>query len=79
MPGQAVLQDGLRGNQVGTAIYAYALALKNTLDILDGKKVPKIHFNRLPGWGSQQAMKLCNPGISPNLFMQVAYPKAGIF
>jgi ribose transport system substrate-binding protein len=72
-------KDGLRGNQVGTAIYAYALALKNTLDVLDGKKVPKFIPIAFSGWGSKRAMKLCSTAVSPSLFMQVAYPKAGIF
>jgi len=72
-------KDGLRGNQVGTAIYAYALALKNTLDVLDGKKVPKFIPIAFSGWDSQGAIKLCSKAVSPSLFMQVAYPKAGIF
>jgi ribose transport system substrate-binding protein len=72
-------KDGLRGNQVGTAIYAYALALKTTLDVLDRKTVPKFIPISFSGWGSQDAIKKCRTDVSPSLFLQVAYPKAGIF
>ena len=72
-------KKGLRGNQVGTAIYAYALALKTGLDILDGKTVPKFIHTFFSGWGSQEAIKKCRTDVSPSLFLQVAYPRAGIF
>ena len=72
-------KDGLRGNQVGTAIYAYALALKTTLDVLDGKTVPKFTPISFSGWSSAQAVKVCRTDVSSSLFLQVAYPTAGIF
>jgi ribose transport system substrate-binding protein len=72
-------ENGLRGNQVGTAIYAYALALKTGLDILKGEKVPKFIPIYFTGWGSQPATKKCRTDVSPSLFLQVAYPRAGIF
>jgi ribose transport system substrate-binding protein len=71
--------QGLRGYQVGTAIYAYALALRNILAVLDGKTVPKFIPISFSGWGSAQAIKLCRTDVSPSLFLQVSYPKAGIF
>ena len=70
--------QGLEGVQVSTAMWADAVALKQALNILQGKKVP--HF--IPGqfvvWNTQQSIKQCNPKLSPSLFLEVSAPKYGV-
>jgi len=69
---------GLRGVQVSTALWADAVALKQALDVLAGKKVP--HF--IPGtftvWNTPQSIKQCRPNVSASLFLQVSAPQYGV-
>jgi ribose transport system substrate-binding protein len=70
--------QGLEGIQVSTAMWADAVALKQALALLQGKKVA--HF--IPGsfvtWNTAQSMKQCNPSLSPSLFLEVSAPAYGI-
>lgn len=69
---------GLQGVQVGTAIYAGAVALHVALRLLSGHKEP--HF--IPGtwkvWFTKQSISHCTRKLSPGLFLQVASPTNGI-
>ncbi|MFL5953294.1 MAG: substrate-binding domain-containing protein [Gaiellaceae bacterium] len=69
---------GLEGVQVSTAMWADAVALKQALAILQGKKVP--HF--IPGsfvvWNTAQSIKQCQSSLSPSLFLQVSAPFYGV-
>lgn len=75
---KAYKSKGLRGVQVGSALYAYALALKTTLQILDGETVPKKIPVSWEVWDTDEAIKHCNPKIAPGLFLGVASPSQGI-
>ena len=70
--------QGLEGVQVSTAMWADAVAFKQAVSLLQGKKVP--HF--IPGsfvtWNTQQSIKQCNPKYSPSLFLEVSAPKYGV-
>ena len=70
--------QGLQGVQVSTAMWADAVAFKQAVSLLQGKKVP--HF--IPGsfvtWNTQQSIKECNPKYSPSLFLEVSAPKYGV-
>ena len=70
--------QGLKGVQVSTAMWADAVAFKEAVKLLQGKKVP--HF--IPGsfvtWNTQQSIKQCNPKYSPSLFLEVSAPKYGV-
>lgn len=70
--------QGLEGVQVGSALFAYALALKTTISILEGKTVPKSIPISWDVWTTNQAIKNCNPKLAPGLFLGVASPKQGI-
>ncbi len=70
--------QGLEGVQVGTAIYAYALALKTALAALSGAKVPNFIPIHWTTWSTAQSIKNCNPKLSPGLFLQTADPSDGI-
>ncbi len=70
--------QGLQGVQVGTGIYAYALALKVALQRLDTGNAPKFTPLTWTWWDTQQSMKQCNTKVSPSLFLQVSDPKHGI-
>jgi ribose transport system substrate-binding protein len=71
-------KQGLKGVQVSTAMWADAVAFKQAVALLQGKKVP--HF--IPGsfvvWNTQDSIKQCNPKYSPSLFLEVAAPKYGV-
>jgi ribose transport system substrate-binding protein len=70
--------QGLEGVQVSTAMWADAVALKQAVSLLQGKKVP--HF--IPGsfvvWNTADSIKQCNPKYSPSLFLQVSAPNLGV-
>jgi ribose transport system substrate-binding protein len=72
--------QGLQGVQVGSALYADALATKTALDILGGKKIAG--GTTVPVawevWNTAQAISHCNPSYSPSLFLGVSNAKAGI-
>jgi ribose transport system substrate-binding protein len=70
--------QGLQGVQVGSALYADALALKSTLDILGGKTVPKTIPVSWAVWNTAQAIAHCAPSLSPSLFLGVSSPSQGI-
>lgn len=70
--------QGLQGVQVGSALYAYALALKTTLQVLEGKTVPKKIPVSWSVWSTDEAIKHCNPKLAPGLFLGVASPTQGI-
>ena len=69
---------GLEGVQVSTAMWADAVALKQAISLLQGKKVA--HF--IPGsfvkWDTAESIKQCNPKLSPSLFLEVSAPAYGI-
>ncbi|HUZ82745.1 MAG TPA: substrate-binding domain-containing protein [Gaiellaceae bacterium] len=69
---------GLQGVQVSTAMWADAVALKQALSILQGKKVA--HF--IPGsfvvWNTAESIKQCQPKLSPSLFLEVSAPAYGV-
>ena len=69
---------GLEGVQVSTAMWADAVALKQAISLLQGKKVA--HF--IPGsfvkWTTAESIKQCNPKLSPSLFLEVSAPAYGI-
>jgi len=70
--------QGLEGVQVSTAMWADAVALKQAVSLLQGKRVP--HF--IPGsfvvWNSADSIKQCNSKFSPSLFLQVSAPQYGV-
>ena len=72
--------QGLQGVQVGSALYADALATKTALDILGGKKIAG--GTTVPVawevWNTAQAISHCNPSYSPSLFLGVSNAKAGV-
>lgn len=70
--------QGLKGVQVGSALYAYALALKTTLQILEGQNVPKKIPVSWSVWSTDEAITHCNPKLAPGLFLGVASPSQGI-
>lgn len=70
--------QGLEGVQVGTALWADAVALNVALDILSGKKPPKFIPGTWTVWTTQESMKQCRSDLSPSLFLQVAAPKYGV-
>jgi ribose transport system substrate-binding protein len=70
---------GLQGVQIGSALYAYALALKTALDILGGSP-PASHLIPVSWvvWNTAQSISHCVPGDSATLFLGVSDPAAGI-
>jgi ribose transport system substrate-binding protein len=70
--------QGLQGVQVGTAIYAYALALKTALGVLSGSMEPNLVPIHWTTWNTAQSIKECNPGFSPGLFLQTSSAADGI-
>jgi ribose transport system substrate-binding protein len=70
--------QGLTGVQVGTAIWAYALALKSALSILSGKSVSHHIPIFWTKWNTAQSIAKCSPKLPASLFLQVASPKQGI-
>jgi ribose transport system substrate-binding protein len=70
--------QGLQGVQVGTAIYAYALALKTALGALSGHKEPRTIPIHWTVWATEQSIKQCSPRLSPGLFLQTEDPTDGI-
>ena len=71
-------KQGLKGVQVSTALWAYAVALKQAVDILEGKKVPKFIPGKFVVWRTPQSIKQCNPKLSPSIFLQVSAPEYGV-
>lgn len=69
---------GLEGVQVSTALWAYAVALKNAVDILQGKKVTHFIPGKFVVWDTAQSIKQCNPKLSPSIFLQVSAPEYGV-
>jgi ribose transport system substrate-binding protein len=70
--------QGLAGVQIGSALYAYALALKSALDILGGAKVSHLIPVSWVVWNTAQSIANCVPGDSPALFLGVSDPAQGI-
>jgi ribose transport system substrate-binding protein len=70
--------NGLRGVQVSTALWADAVALKQALDILAGKKVPRFIPGTFTVWNTKQSIQQCRPKVSPSLFLQVSAPQYGV-
>ena len=70
--------QGLQGVQVGTAIYAYALALKTALGVLSGQTEPHLVPIQWETWDTAQSIQQCNPKYSAALFLQTEAPSAGI-
>jgi ribose transport system substrate-binding protein len=72
--------QGLQGVQVGSALYADALATKTALDILGGKKIAG--GTTVPVswevWNTAQSISHCNASYSPSLFLGVSNAKAGV-
>jgi ribose transport system substrate-binding protein len=72
--------QGLQGVQVGSALYADALATKTALDILGGKKIAG--GTTVPVswgvWDTAQSISHCNASYSPSLFLGVSNAAAGI-
>jgi ribose transport system substrate-binding protein len=72
--------QGLQGVQVGSALYADALATKTALDILGGKKIAG--GTTVPVswgvWNTAQSISHCNASYSPSLFLGVSNAAAGI-
>ena len=71
-------KQGLKGVQVSTALWAYAVALKQAVDILEGKKVPKFIPGTFVVWNTAQSIKQCNPKLSQSIFLQVSAPEYGV-
>jgi ribose transport system substrate-binding protein len=69
---------GLEGVQVSTAMWADAVAFKQAVNLLQGKKVPHFIPGSFVSWNTQQSMAQCNPKYSPSLFLQVSAPKYGV-
>jgi ribose transport system substrate-binding protein len=70
--------QGLEAVQVGTALWADAVALKTALDILSGEKPPKFIPGSWTVWTTEESMKQCRSDLSPSLFLQVAAPNHGV-
>jgi ribose transport system substrate-binding protein len=70
--------QGLQGVQVGTAIYAYALALKVALGALSGQTEPNLVPIHWTTWNTSQSIGQCNPKYSPGLFLQTEDAADGI-
>jgi ribose transport system substrate-binding protein len=71
-------KDGLKGVQVSTALWAYAVALKQAVDILQGKKVKKFIPGKFVVWNTAQSIKQCREDVSPSIFLQVSAPQYGV-
>jgi ribose transport system substrate-binding protein len=70
--------QGLEGVQVSTALWAYAVALKQAVNILQGKKVPHFIPGTFVAWNTAQSMAHCNSKLSPSIFLQVSAPQYGV-
>jgi hypothetical protein len=70
--------QGLKGVQVGTAIYAYALALKTALGVLSGHSEPNTVPIQWETWNTAQSIQQCNPKYSAALFLQTESASSGI-
>jgi len=70
--------QGLQGVQIGSALYAYALALKTALDILGGAHPAHLIPVSWVVWNTSQAVSHCVPADSPSLFLGVSDPAQGI-
>ncbi len=70
--------QGLQGVQVSTAMWADAVAFKEAVNLLQGKKVPHFIPGSFVSWNTQQSIKECNPKYSPSLFLEVSAPKYGV-
>lgn len=70
--------QGLQGVQVGTALWADAVAVKTAIDALEGKNPPKFIPGSWTVWNTQQSMQQCRPNLSPSVFLQTAAPKLGV-
>jgi ribose transport system substrate-binding protein len=69
---------GLEGVQVSTALWAYAVALKQAVNILQGKSVPHFIPGTFVAWNTAQSMAHCNPKLSPSIFLQTSAPQYGV-
>jgi ribose transport system substrate-binding protein len=69
---------GLKGVQVSTALWAYAVALKQAVDLLQGKPVKKFIPGKFVVWNSAQSVKQCQENVSPSIFLQVSAPQYGV-
>jgi ribose transport system substrate-binding protein len=70
--------QGLSGVQIGSALYADALALKSAISLLDGKTLPHLIPVSWVTWNTSQAISHCAPSLSPSLFLGVASTPDGI-
>jgi len=70
--------QGLQGVQIGSALYAYALALKTALDVLGGAHPAHLIPVSWVVWNTKQAISHCVPADSPSLFLGVSDPADGI-
>lgn len=70
--------QGLEGVQVSTAMWADAVALKVALNLLQGKKVPRLIPGKFVVWNTAQSIAQCRPKLSPSLFLQVSAPFYGV-
>ena len=70
--------QGLQGVQVGTAIWAGAVALHVALGLLSGHKEPHTISGTWPEWTTTQSIAHCTPKLSPGLFLQVSSPANGV-
>jgi ribose transport system substrate-binding protein len=75
---KADYSKGLRGVQVGTVLWAYALAVKTALGILSGQNPSHLIPGSWVVWNTQQSISHCQASLSPSLFLQVAAPSEGI-
>jgi ribose transport system substrate-binding protein len=70
--------DGLEGVQVSTALWAYAVGLRQAVNILQGKTVKKFIPGKFVVWNSAQSIKQCQEDLSPSIFLQVSAPQYGV-
>jgi ribose transport system substrate-binding protein len=70
--------QGLQGVQVSTAMWADAVAFKQAVNLLQGKKVPHFIPGSFVSWNTQQSIAQCNPKYSPSLVLEVSAPKYGV-
>jgi ribose transport system substrate-binding protein len=70
--------EGLKGVQVSTALWAYAVALKQAVNILQGQKVPHFIPGTFVAWNATQSAAHCNPKLSQSIFLQTSAPQYGV-
>lgn len=70
--------EGLEGVQVSTAMWADAVALKQALELLQGKSVPQFIPGKFVVWNTQESIERCDSSLSPSLFLETSAPFYGV-